>query len=50
MIGLTRISHINFFYKENNMYLPFGKSYNKLLDIKYVTLNAPLISRMNYTY
>ena len=34
MIGLTRISHINFFYKENNMYLPFGKSYNKLLDIK----------------
>ena len=29
------------------MYLSFRKSCNKLFDIKYVTLNAPLISRMN---
>ena len=29
------------------MYLPFGKLYNKLLDIKYITLSSPLISRMN---
>ena len=50
-VGLTRIFHINFFfYKENNMYLPFGKSCNKLLDVKGITLNSPLISRMNYTY
>ena len=35
------------FYKENNMYLPFGNSCHKLLDIKYITLNSPLISRMN---
>ena len=42
-------SHEFFFYKEN-MYLSFGKSCNKLLDVKYITLNSPLISRMNYTY
>ena len=29
------------------MYLPFGKSCNKLLDIKCITLNSPLILRMN---
>ena len=29
------------------MYLPFGKSYNKLLNVKCITLNSPLISRMN---
>ena len=34
----------------NNMYLPFRKSCNKLLDVKCITLNSPLISRMNYTY
>ena len=35
------------FYKENNMYLPFGKLCNKLLDVKCIILNSPLISRMN---
>ena len=49
--GLGRVdlyfSYECFFYKENNMYLPFGKSFNKLLDVKYITLNSPLISRMN---
>ena len=44
--GLIRIFHIIFFLK-NNMYLPFGKSCNKLLDVKCVTLNSPLISTMN---
>ena len=29
------------------MSLPFGKSCNKLLDVKCITLNSPLISRMN---
>ena len=29
------------------MYLSFGKSCNKLLDIKCITLNSPLISSMN---
>ena len=42
--------HKIFFYKENNLYLPFGKLYNKLLDVKCTTLNSPLISRMYYTY
>ena len=36
-----------FFNKENNMYLLFGKSCNKLFDVKCFTLNSPLISRMN---
>ena len=36
-----------YLYKENNMYLPFGKSCNKSLDVKCITLNLPLISRMN---
>ena len=36
-----------FFFKKENMYLPFGKSCNKLLDVKCITLNSPLISRMN---
>ena len=49
-VGLTCIFHMNFFFKENNMYLPFRKSCNKLLDVKCVTLNSPLISRTNYTY
>ena len=48
---LTRILHMNFFffnfYKENNMYLPFGKLCNILLDVKCIILNSPLISRMN---
>ena len=35
-----------FFNKENNMYLPL-KSCNKSLDVKCITLNSPLISRMN---
>ena len=38
---------IFYFYKENNMYLPFGKLCNKLLNVKYIILNSPLISRMN---
>ena len=29
------------------MYLPFGKSWNKLLNVKCITLNSPLILRMN---
>ena len=29
------------------MYLPFRKSCNKLFDVKCITLNLPLISRMN---
>ena len=29
------------------MHLPFGKSCNKLFDVKCITLNSPLISRMN---
>ena len=33
--------------KKNKMYLSFGKSCSKLLDIKYITLNSPLISRMS---
>ena len=41
------LSHDFFFNKENNIYLPFGKSCNKLLDVKCITLNSPLISRMN---
>ena len=44
-------SHAFFFLKkknkENNMYLPL-KSCNKSLDVKCITLNLPLISRMNF--
>ena len=29
------------------MYLPFEKLCNKLLDVKCIILNSPLISRMN---
>ena len=36
-----------FFNKENNLYLPFEKLCNKLLDTKCITLNSLLISRMN---
>ena len=51
-VKLTHIFHMNFlfflfFYKENNMYLPFGKLCNKLLDVKCIILNSPLILRMN---
>ena len=49
-VGLTRIFPMNFifyFYKENNMYLPFGKLCNKLLDVKCIIFNSLLISRMN---
>ena len=52
-VGLGRFdpyfSHefFKFFYKENNMYFPFGKLCNKLLDVRCITLNSPLISRMN---
>ena len=35
------------FLKENNIFLLFGKSHSKLLDIKCIILNLPLISRMN---
>ena len=38
---------IIYFYKENNMYLPFRKLCNKLLNVKCTILNSPLISRMN---
>ena len=47
-VGSDRIFRMNFFiYKENNMFLSFGKSYNKLLDRKCITLNSLLKSRMN---
>ena len=49
--GLSRVdhfSHIYIYFKENNMYLQFGKSCNKLLDIKCITLNSPLLSRTNF--
>ena len=36
-----------YFYKENNMCLLFGKLCNKLLYVKCIILNSPLISRMN---
>ena len=36
-----------FFNKENNMFLLLGKLCNKLLDVKYIILNSPFISRMN---
>ena len=36
-----------YFYFKENMYLSFEKSCNKLLDVKCITLNLPLISRMN---
>ena len=44
-VGLTCIFHMIFFFfnKENNMYFPFGKLCNKLLDVKCITLNSPLI-------
>ena len=51
--GLSRVdpyfSHefFIFFYKEKIMYLLFRKLYNKLLDIKCIILNSPLISRIN---
>ena len=38
---------IFFCFKENNMYLLFEKLCNKLLDVKCITLNSPLILRMN---
>ena len=40
-------SHEFFFLNKENMYLPFEKSCNKLLDVRCITLNSPLISRMN---
>ena len=48
-VRLTRIFHMIFFFfnKEDNMYFPFGKLCNKLLDVKCINLNLPLISRMN---
>ena len=48
--GLGRVdlyfSHEFFFFKEN-IYLSFGKSRSKLLDVKCIILNSPFISRMN---
>ena len=35
------------FNKENNIYLPFEKSCNKLLNVKCIILNSPLISKIN---
>ena len=46
-VGFTHIFHMKFFYKEKIMYLLFGKSCNKLLDVEYIILNSSLISRMN---
>ena len=51
-VWLTHIFHMIFkkkknYYKENNMYLPFGKSCNKLFDVKCISLNSPHISRIN---
>ena len=42
-------SHEFFFlsFNEKNMYLPFGKLCNKLLDVKCIILNSLLVSRMN---
>ena len=40
-------SHEFFFFKENNIYLPFGKLCNKLFEVKCITLNSPLIARMS---
>ena len=39
--------HIKYFNKKIN--LSFGKSYNKLLCVKFVILNSPLISKMGST-
>ena len=49
LVRLTRIFHMNFFFfnKEKNMYFPFGKLCNKLLDVKCIILNSLLVSRMN---
>ena len=38
---------IFYFYKENNIYLLFWKLCNKLLNVKCIILNSPLILRMN---
>ena len=50
-VGLTCIFRMNFFifyfYKENKMYFPIEKLCNKLLNVKYIILNSPLILRMN---
>ena len=36
-----------YIYKENDMYLPFRKLCNKLLNVKCITLNSPIISKIN---
>ena len=36
-----------YFFKVNNIYLPFEKSISKLLDVKCITLNSPLITKMS---
>ena len=38
---------IFYFYKENNMHLPFEMLCTKLLDVKCIILNSPPILRMN---
>ena len=49
-VGWVGLTHIFTFFKknqENNIYFPFEKSCNKLLNVKLITLNLSLISRMN---
>ena len=51
-VRLTRIFHmilffIFYFFNKENIYLSFEKLCNKLLDVKCIILNSPLISRMN---
>ena len=41
------IFYFLFFYKENNIYLPFGQLCNILLDVKCIILNSLLILRIN---
>ena len=44
-VGLTPIFHMNYF-KKRNIYLLFGKSCNKLFNVKCITLNSLFISRI----
>ena len=45
----SRLGQVNsyfpheYFFKVNNIYFPFENSISKLLDVKCITLNSPLI-------
>ena len=49
----SRLGRVNsyfphdYFFKVYNIYFPFEKSISKLLDVKYITLNSPLISKIS---